>query len=122
MATMLADIPVAAVRLGAWQSARIDSAEISKLAKSIAKDGLLELILVAPTSEIGQYQLVLGHRRYQAAVTLGWSAIKAGVLDRLIDEVAARTISAIESAQSRVHPEELEQLSLTAKDEFGLLS
>ncbi len=75
--------------------------DIDELAASIAKQGLLEPIVVAPAETEGKYQVVLGQRRFLAHQRLNKSTIKAGILDEAVDEMQAKVLSLTENLVRR---------------------
>jgi ParB family chromosome partitioning protein len=74
--------------------------DIDELANSIAKIGLLEPIIVAPTAD-GKFEIITGQRRFLAHQRLAASTIKASVLDGPIDETTAKVISLTENMVRR---------------------
>ena len=54
--------------------------EIDELVDSIQKVGLLEPILVAPAQTPGNFEIILGQRRFLAHQELGKETITAGML------------------------------------------
>jgi ParB family chromosome partitioning protein len=75
--------------------------EIAKLAQSIKKLGLLNPIIVAPASEAGKYEIVIGRRRFLAIQTLGWPRIFAVILDQRPNDTQMRAILLTESQQNQ---------------------
>ncbi|HET7558511.1 MAG TPA: ParB N-terminal domain-containing protein, partial [Limnochordia bacterium] len=62
----LQSIPIASVRPGGGQPRRqFDDAALAELADSIRQHGVLEPIIARPVG--GQYELVVGERRWRAA-------------------------------------------------------
>lgn len=59
---------------------RYDPESIDELAHTMATAGQEEPILVRPVG--GRYELIAGHRRVRAARTLGWSSVRALVVQR----------------------------------------
>jgi ParB family chromosome partitioning protein len=72
-----------------------DSQSLSSLKESIAREGILQPILVRPSGE--KYELVVGERRYRAASELGLPEIPVTVRD-LSDE-QARQYALMENLQ-----------------------
>ena len=96
------DIPLSELVIGKAQVRLSEtSIDIDELAASIAKQGLLEPIVVAPAETEGKYQVILGQRRFLAHQRLGKSTIKAGVLDEAVDEVQAKVLSLTENLVRR---------------------
>lgn len=87
-------IDVAAIALDVpnhRHQSRHDAAALDKLAQSMREHGLRQPILVcerpaAAGNASVPYQLVYGHRRLAAAITLGWTQIKAEVREPLTRE------------------------------------
>ena len=72
-------------------------AGIDELAESIRVLGLLEPIVVMPSSKTGQYEILTGQRRYLAHKRLGRQTISAFVRTDTIDEHLAKGISVTEN-------------------------
>ena len=72
-----------------------EDTDIDGLAKSIADQGLLSPITVLMTPD-GNYDLIIGQRRYLACKKLGWTSIPAIVRDSM-DETNAVVLSLIEN-------------------------
>lgn len=85
-------LPIPSVVIGS--RLREDFGDISSLARSLKKHGLLEPVGVEDRD--GTYHLLYGERRVRAASSLGWTGIDAQVFDELSD--AQR--SAIELAEN----------------------
>ena len=71
-------------------------AEISELADSIEKQGLINPILVQKT-ESGQYEVIAGHRRFEAVKRLGLPYIECNVLE---DELSEKEIILTQIAEN----------------------
>jgi ParB family transcriptional regulator, chromosome partitioning protein len=71
--------------------------DIEELVKSIREKGLLQPILVRTKDE--HYEIIAGHRRYQACKYLGWRKIICHILE--IDDKDAFEISLIENIQRK---------------------
>jgi ParB family chromosome partitioning protein len=69
--------------------------KIDELAKSIAKDGLLQPIIVRPFED--GYQIVAGERRYHACKKVGLDTIPVKVVT--IDELHSQEIALVENLQ-----------------------
>ena len=74
-----------------------DEAALAELAASITEHGVLQPILVRPTSELHHYQLVAGERRWRAARAAGLKEIPA-LIEQLDDDTALE-IGIIENLQ-----------------------
>ena len=58
-----------------------DPKDIEQLAQSIATNGLLQPIVVAENPELGLYEILAGHLRFEACRRLGWTKVPAVVRD-----------------------------------------
>ena len=74
-----------------------DEAALAELAASIREHGVLQPILVRPTTELQRYQLVAGERRWRAARVAELEVIPA-LIEQLDDETALE-IGIIENLQ-----------------------
>lgn len=91
------EIPLDQLKIGLSQARVRDvSKDIDDLARSIGKLGLLEPIVVAPSQD-GGYEVVTGQRRFLAVTKLGWTSIRAGVLDEMPNGDMAKAISLTEN-------------------------
>jgi ParB family transcriptional regulator, chromosome partitioning protein len=89
-------IPVASITANPKQPRRdFKEGDLSDLASSIAAHGLLQPILVRPTSN--GFELVAGERRLRAVAKLGWASIPAVV--RQIEDSALLTVALVENLQ-----------------------
>lgn len=76
---------------------------VDELAESIAKQGLLQPILVAPTDAANRYEILIGQRRFLAHQLLKDEGrlesptIMAAVLDERVEEAEAKAISLTEN-------------------------
>ena len=70
---------------------------IDELAESIRVMGLLEPIVVMPSSKAGKYEILTGQRRFLAHKRLGKQTILAFVRTDTIDEHRAKGISVTEN-------------------------
>lgn len=74
-----------------------------RLRENIARLGILQPIIVRPIGEQGGYELVAGHRRYDAAVAVKLETIPAVV--RELDDAQALEVQVVENQQrADVHP------------------
>ena len=80
---------------------------IDELSRSIKKHGLLQPIIVRPINQ--GFEIVAGHRRFQACKILRWKSIPAMVKDvsdkdafeiQLVENIQRRTLDPIEEAQA----------------------
>lgn len=74
-----------------------DEDALAELAASVTEHGVLQPILVRPTGELQQYQVVAGERRWRAARAAGLREIPA-LIEQLDDETALE-IGIIENLQ-----------------------
>jgi ParB family chromosome partitioning protein len=74
-----------------------DEDALAELAASVTEHGVLQPVLVRPTGEFQQYQLVAGERRWRAARAAGLTEIPA-LIEQLDDETALE-IGIIENLQ-----------------------
>lgn len=72
-----------------------DADELQNLADSIAKEGLLQPIIVRPKGDI--YQIVAGERRWQASKVAGLQAVPVRVIE--MDDQQALRIALVENLQ-----------------------
>ena len=84
---------------------RDDSTEIDDLKSSIKEHGLLQPIIVSRNGS--GYELVVGHRRYNACKALGWKTIPAIVQDfkspqiiQLVENMQRKNLSHIEESET----------------------
>jgi ParB family transcriptional regulator, chromosome partitioning protein len=80
---------------------------IDELSRSIKKHGLLQPIIVRPINQ--GFEIVAGHRRFQACKILRWKTIPAMVKDvsdkdafeiQLVENIQRKTLDPIEEAQA----------------------
>ena len=92
----LRELPMTSVRPNPYQPrTRMDEAELTDLANSMAASGLLQPILVRPHN--GGFELIAGERRWRAAERLGWPRIPAVVKE--VDDRTLLTLALIENLQ-----------------------
>ena len=92
----LRELPMTSVRPNPYQPrTRMDEAELTDLANSMAASGLLQPILVRPHD--GGFELIAGERRWRAAERLGWPRIPAVVKE--VDDRTLLTLALIENLQ-----------------------
>jgi|SRR5579863_2467416 ParB family transcriptional regulator, chromosome partitioning protein len=96
------EIPLKDLVIGLGQVRLRDTGkEISELADSIRKVGLLEPIVVAPAAKAGKYEIITGQRRFLAHQELKKKTILAAVLDKKVDEMTAKVLSVTENLVRR---------------------
>ena len=74
-------LPVDTIRLSG-RNPRVNLPALDELAESLREHGLLQPIVVRRVAD-GGYELIAGHRRLEAARTLGWAEIPAVVRNDL---------------------------------------
>lgn len=74
-----------------------DTEALSQLADSIAQNGVLQPVLVRPSTQTGFYQLIAGERRWRASKMAGVSDIPAIIVEA--DELKAAQFALIENIQ-----------------------
>jgi ParB family chromosome partitioning protein len=112
-------VPVAQIRPNPYQPRKEFRAEdLAELQASLATNGLLQPIVVRPTSPTG-YELIAGERRLRAATQLGWNEIP--VVVREIDDQTLLTLALVENLQ-RTDLNAVEEAEGYQRliDEFGL--
>jgi len=111
-------IPLKDIKPGTLQPRKkIDKKQLEELASSIKEKGVLQPVLVRKKGKY--YELVYGHRRYQAAKMAGLKEIPAVVKDLTDREVLE--ISIIENVQREdLNPVEEAEAYRTLMIEFGL--
>jgi len=91
---------------------------ISELAKSIAQQGLLQPIIVRTQRGSDYFEIVAGHRRYEACRALGWRKIVCHVLE--LDDKEAFEVTLRENIQrENLNPIEEAQALKIYVDEYG---
>jgi ParB family chromosome partitioning protein len=98
---------------------RFDDATLAELSHSITEVGLLQPIVVRPTSDEGRYEIVAGERRYRAAKMAGLDEIPAVV--RRTEDAQLLTEALVEN----IHRADLDAIEEAAAyqqllDDFGL--
>lgn len=69
---------------------RVDDEDLSTLIRSVSRYGVIEPVIVRPTSD-GDYELIVGRRRFEACVRLGFVTVPAIV--RRVSDDRAREIA-----------------------------
>ena len=77
-----------------------DNEEMDALAESIKENGILTPLIVRPTENTGEYEIISGHRRLYAAQKAGLAEIPA--LIRVLDRASA-VIAVVDSNLHREH-------------------
>ncbi len=92
------EIPLEDIVIGKGQvRTREPGKDIDKLAESIAKQGLLQPIVVCTATEPGKWEILLGQRRFLAHKRLKKDTITAAILDEQVDVAEAKAISITEN-------------------------
>jgi ParB family chromosome partitioning protein len=113
------DLSIDNVRLNPQQPRRLfDQAKLDELSESIRQNGIIEPVIVRPTTD-GAYELVAGERRFRAAVQAGLRSIPA--VARTLDDRQTLEIAIIENVQREdINALECAQAYRRLIDEFGL--
>jgi ParB family chromosome partitioning protein len=99
--------------------ARLDPTELDELATSIREHGVIQPLIVAQTSFPGQYTLIAGERRLEAAKLAGLAAVPAIV--REASEQQLLEVALVENIQrADLGPLETAQAYRHLADDFGL--
>ena len=74
-----AELPVSAIRPNTWQPRSVfDESELDELVASIKEIGVLQPIVVRPDKDHeGQYELIMGERRWRATELAGFDTVPA---------------------------------------------
>jgi ParB family chromosome partitioning protein len=95
----LVDIPLERLRRATYaDDSRFDVGDVRELAASIGSVGLLQPVGVRALED-GDYQLVFGHRRVAALLSLGWTSVPATVLEAAPNDDLLRAL--VENIQRR---------------------
>lgn len=94
----LINVSVDALESNPWQP-RLEFSEdsLNELANSIRSQGILQPLLVRPSSREGFYQIVAGERRWRAARLAGLAVVP--VLCRILDDTDVMVATIIENIQ-----------------------
>lgn len=93
--------------------------EISELADSINRQGLINPITVMPVSG-GKYRIIAGHRRFEAVKRLGFSHIECQVLDSLSEKDIVLTQIAENVQRKNMSAQELVDVFEDLKSRFNI--
>ena len=66
---------------------KMDKKGLEELTESIKQKGVLQPIIVRPIKGNGHYEIIAGHRRYQAAMSAGLETIPA-IIEEFDDDAA----------------------------------
>ncbi len=113
-------LATASIRPGKYQPrGSMDPQALDALAASIETSGLMQPVVVRPTSESGVYELIAGERRWRAMTRLGRSEIPAIV--REAGDHEAAELALIENLQREdLNPMDRASALRRLSDEFGL--
>ncbi|HWM14467.1 MAG TPA: ParB/RepB/Spo0J family partition protein [Gaiellaceae bacterium] len=115
----LAHLPVGSIRPNSRQPRkRLDSEGIEELAESVRVQGLVQPVVVRPSSE-GGYELIAGERRWRAARVAGLATVPA--LVRETDDRDSLLLALVENvAREDLSPVDEARAYAALMDEFGL--
>ena len=82
---------------------KIDKTGLDELTESVRQRGILQPIIVRPVKGNGTYEIIAGHRRYQAATAAGLTTIPA-VIEEFDDEAALEVAITENSQREDVNP------------------
>ncbi len=82
---------------------KIDKTGLEELTESIRQKGVLQPIIVRPIKGNGHYEIIAGHRRYQAATAAGLTTIPA-IIEEFDDEAALEVAMTENSQREDVNP------------------
>jgi ParB family chromosome partitioning protein len=116
----VAQVPVTAIGRNPRQPrARLDPTQLEELANSIREHGVIQPLILAQTSFPGQYTLIAGERRLEAAKLAGLGAVPAIV--REATEQQLLEVALVENIQrSDLGPLETALAYKHLADDFGL--
>lgn len=97
--TGTAELPVGSIVTGRFQPrTRFTEIQLNELAASIAKNGVMQPILVRPHPELdGKYEIIAGERRWRATQAAGLSTIPAVI--RSLEDQQAMEMALVENVQ-----------------------
>lgn len=92
------ELPIEYLKTGAFQPRRdINPDTLEELAASIRAQGILQPLLVRPTAQSNQYEIIAGERRWRAAQLAGLAEVPVFV--REMTDTAAMAMGLIENIQ-----------------------
>jgi len=114
------EVPVSAIRPNPRQPrSRIDPTELDELADSIRQHGVIQPLILTAGFQIGEYVLIAGERRLQAAVKAGLETVPAIV--RQAGQQDLLELALIENVQrADLNPVEMAVAYRQLAEEFGL--
>ena len=116
----LRELPVSAIHANRHQPRTVfDEEALNSLVESVRSLGVLQPVLVRPSEDAGQYELIAGERRWRAARRAGLQTIPAVV--KAVEELGALEQAVVEN----LHRADLNPLEEAAAyqqliDDFGL--
>ena len=116
----LRELPVSSIRANRHQPRTVfDEESLNSLVESVRSLGVLQPVLVRPTDEAGQYELIAGERRWRAARRAGLQTIPAVV--KTVEDLGALEQAVVEN----LHRADLNPLEEAAAyqqliEDFGL--
>lgn len=116
----LRDVPVSSIHANRHQPRKVfDEEALNSLVESIRSLGVLQPVLVRPSEDAGQYELIAGERRWRAARRAGLQTIPAVV--KTVEELGALEQAVVEN----LHRADLNPLEEAAAyqqliEDFGL--
>jgi ParB family chromosome partitioning protein len=116
----VAQVPIAAIGRNPRQPrARLDPTQLEELANSIREHGIIQPLILAQASVPGQYTLIAGERRLEAARLVGLEAVPAIVREATEQELLE--VALVENLQrSDLGPLETALAYKHLADDFGL--
>ena len=117
----VSQIAITSIQLNPRQPrATIDTEELAELAESIRKHGILQPIVVSQTENTGEYRLIAGQRRLQAAAIVEMHTIPAIVRDTTTESEMLE-LALIENIQrSNLNPLETARAYNSLVEDFGM--
>ncbi|MBX4187821.1 MAG: ParB/RepB/Spo0J family partition protein [Candidatus Doudnabacteria bacterium] len=120
----LTEIPIDKISPNPWQPRKIFKQEyLQELANSIKEHGILQPLVVVPQPD-GNYQIIVGERRWRASQLAGLSKVPVIVRDAmeeqqklelaLIENIQRHNLDAIEEAQA--YQQLIDQYNLTQEE------
>jgi ParB/RepB/Spo0J family partition protein len=82
---------------------KMDKTGLKELTESVRQKGVLQPIIVRPIKGNGHYEIIAGHRRYQAATAAGLTTIPA-IIEEFDDEAALEVAMTENSQREDVNP------------------
>ena len=117
----VSQIAITSIRLNPRQPrTTVDTEELAELAESIRKHGILQPIVIARTENTGEYRLIAGQRRLQAAAIVEMHTIPAIIRDTTTESEMLE-LALIENIQrSNLNPLETARAYSSLVEDFGM--